>query len=136
MNVSAIVPAAGLGTRMGKAAGKRYGSTRKQFMKVGGTPILALTVRKFLVVDSIREILVAVPEGSEESARAMLPGNWRVRQGSASWPEDATARNPWAAAWTPSRRRPTSSSCMTESVRSSRSGLSRTPFGKRRSTAP
>lgn len=74
MNVSAIVPAAGLGTRMGKAAGKRYGSTRKQFMKVGGTPILALTVRKFLAVDSIREILVAVPEGSEESARAMLPG--------------------------------------------------------------
>ena len=72
MNVAAILPAAGHGTRMGKAAGELYGSARKQFMKLGGVPILALTIRKFLAVESVGEILVAVPEGSEDSVRAML----------------------------------------------------------------
>ncbi len=72
MNVAAILPAAGHGTRMGKQAAAQYGSDRKQFMRLGGTPILALTVRKFLAVPSVREILVAVPEGSEDSVREML----------------------------------------------------------------
>ena len=72
MNVAAILPAAGHSTRMGKAVAERYGSDRKQFMKLGGVPILALTVRKFLAVPSISEILVAVPEGSTENVRAML----------------------------------------------------------------
>ena len=82
MNVAAIVPAAGHGTRMGKAAGERYGSSRKQFMRLGGTPILVLTLQKLLAVGSIREILVAVPEGTERRARAMLPdtaGRGRIR---------------------------------------------------------
>lgn len=57
---------------MGKAAAAQYGSDRKQFMRLDGTPILALTIQKFLAVRSIREVLVAVPEGSEESVRAML----------------------------------------------------------------
>ncbi len=72
MNVAAILPAAGHGTRMGKEAAVQYGSDRKQFMRLGGTPILALAIRKFLAVPSVREILVAVPEGSEDSVRAML----------------------------------------------------------------
>ncbi len=72
MNVAAILPAAGHGTRMGKAVTERYGSARKQFMKLGGVPILALTIRKFLAVETVREVLVAVPEGSEDAVRAML----------------------------------------------------------------
>ena len=72
MNVAAILPAAGHGTRMGKAVAERYGSDRKQFMKLGGVPILALTVRKFAGLPSVKEILVAVPEGSEENVQAML----------------------------------------------------------------
>ncbi len=72
MNVAAILPAAGYGTRMGKEAAELYGGTRKQFMKLGGTPILALTTQKFLAVPCVREILIAVPEGSEETVRAML----------------------------------------------------------------
>ncbi len=72
MNVAAILPAAGHGTRMGKAASERYGSARKQFMRLGGVPILALTIRKFLAVECVREILVAVPDGSEATVRAML----------------------------------------------------------------
>ena len=72
MDVAAILPAAGHGTRMGKDLSKHYGSDRKQFMRLGGVPILALTIRKFLAVSRVKEILVAVPEGSETDVRAML----------------------------------------------------------------
>ncbi len=72
MCVAAILPAAGHGTRMGTAGAGQYGSARKQFMKLGGVPILALTVSKFLAAPSVSEILVAVPEGSEDAVRAML----------------------------------------------------------------
>ncbi len=72
MNVAAILPAAGHGTRMGKDAATLYGSNRKQFMMLGGTPILSLSTRKFLAVPSVREILVAVPDGSEETVQSML----------------------------------------------------------------
>lgn len=72
MNVAAILPAAGHGTRMGKAVSERYGSERKQFMKLGGVPVLSLTIRKFLRVPSVREILVAVPAGNKAEVAAML----------------------------------------------------------------
>lgn len=74
MNVAAILPAAGHGTRMGKSVSERYGAERKQFMKLDGVPILALTIRKFLAAASVREILVAVPEGSQEAVQDMLAG--------------------------------------------------------------
>ncbi len=74
MDVAAILPAAGHGTRMGKAASARYGGERKQFMRLGGVPILALTVRKFLAASGVREILVAVPDGSQDLVREMLAG--------------------------------------------------------------
>ncbi len=57
---------------MGKAVAELYGGDRKQFMRLGGEPILALTIRKFLAVPSVREILVAVPEGSQDAVHAML----------------------------------------------------------------
>ena len=72
MNVAAILPAAGHGTRMGRAVSERYGSERKQFMKLGGVPVLSLTIRKFLMVPRVREILVAVPAGNKEEVAAML----------------------------------------------------------------
>ncbi len=86
MNVAAILPAAGHGTRMGKDLSELYGSDLKQFMKLRGVPILALTVAKFLKAPSVREILVAVPEGSEEAAQSMLreavgSDRWRVLAG-------------------------------------------------------
>lgn len=57
---------------MGKAVSERYGSERKQFMKLGGVSVLSLTIRKFLMVPSVREILVAVPAGNKEEVAAML----------------------------------------------------------------
>jgi len=47
MKVAVILPAAGLGTRMGKGAAEKTGTSRKQFMLLEGSPILMHTVRKF-----------------------------------------------------------------------------------------
>jgi 2-C-methyl-D-erythritol 4-phosphate cytidylyltransferase len=51
MRVSVIIPAAGLGTRMGH---------RKQLMLLGETPVLIHTVRKFTASPHVAEVLVAV----------------------------------------------------------------------------
>ena len=49
MKVAVILPAAGLGTRMGEDAlpAENSGTSRKQFMLLEGSPILVHTVRKF-----------------------------------------------------------------------------------------
>ncbi len=47
MKAAVILPAAGLGTRMGRAAAEKTGTSRKQFMLLEGSPILVHTVRKF-----------------------------------------------------------------------------------------
>lgn len=67
MKVVAIIPAAGLGTRMAPvpsakdaASGKAHPS--KQFSELGGTPILIHTVRKFAAVDAVSEIWIALRE--------------------------------------------------------------------------
>ena len=52
MRVSVILPAAGLGTRMGKTA-------KKQFLQLDGVPILIHTLRRFASVASVGEIIVA-----------------------------------------------------------------------------
>ena len=66
MRVAAIIPAAGLGTRMARAgqpAAERTGTSRKQFMLLDGAPILIHTLRKFLACPRIDEIVVALPAG-------------------------------------------------------------------------
>jgi hypothetical protein len=40
MKIAAIIPAAGLGTRMGRFSAERAGTSRKQFMLLDGAPIL------------------------------------------------------------------------------------------------
>jgi 2-C-methyl-D-erythritol 4-phosphate cytidylyltransferase len=61
MNVSAIIPAAGVGIRMG-------GDTPKQFLSLEGVPIFIHTLRKFSSSDSIDEIVIALRD--EEMERA------------------------------------------------------------------
>ena len=51
MRVSVIIPAAGLGTRMGH---------RKQMMLLGDTPVLIYTIGKFTAHAAVAEVLVAV----------------------------------------------------------------------------
>jgi 2-C-methyl-D-erythritol 4-phosphate cytidylyltransferase len=59
MNVIAIIPAAGLGTRMAPVSGGRPGVS-KQFTELHGVPILIHTLRKFAVHPLVNEIYVAV----------------------------------------------------------------------------
>lgn len=60
MKAAVILPAAGLGTRMGRATAETAGTSRKQFMLLEGSPVLAHTIRKFLSSDRVSEIVVAV----------------------------------------------------------------------------
>lgn len=62
MKVSVIIPAAGLGTRMGRSQPQpeKSGVSRKQFMLLDGQPILVHTIRKFLAAPSVNEIVVAL----------------------------------------------------------------------------
>ncbi len=60
MKVSVILPAAGLGTRMGRAAPEKAGTSRKQFMLLEGSPILLHTIRKFVDTPEVVDIVVAL----------------------------------------------------------------------------
>jgi 2-C-methyl-D-erythritol 4-phosphate cytidylyltransferase len=60
MKVAVILPAAGLGTRMGRNAAEKTGTSRKQFMLLDGSPILLHTIRKFVASPLVNEIVVAL----------------------------------------------------------------------------
>lgn len=78
MKVSVIIPAAGLGTRMGRSAPEKAGISRKQFMLLNNSPILIHTIRKFASSDLVSEIIVALRQEDEvwanELFRKELPG--------------------------------------------------------------
>ena len=69
MRVSVILPAAGLGTRMGR---EKAGTSRKQFMLLEGAPILIHTIRKFLRCPSVGEIVVALRAEDMDWARGLI----------------------------------------------------------------
>jgi 2-C-methyl-D-erythritol 4-phosphate cytidylyltransferase len=69
MKVSVILPAAGLGTRMGR---EKSGVSRKQFMSLEGAPILIHTIRKFLRCPSVHEIVVALRAEDFDWARGLV----------------------------------------------------------------
>ena len=69
MKVSVILPAAGLGTRMGR---EKSGTSRKQFMLLEGAPILIHTIRKFLRCPSVTEIVVALRAEDMDWARGLI----------------------------------------------------------------
>lgn len=59
MKVTAIIPAAGAGTRMG-------GGADKQYLRIGRHPILAHTLAAFEACALVDSIIMAVPEGHVE----------------------------------------------------------------------
>jgi 2-C-methyl-D-erythritol 4-phosphate cytidylyltransferase len=69
MKVSVILPAAGLGTRMGR---EKAGTSRKQFMLLDGSPILVHTIRKFFRCPSVNEIVVALRKEDFDWAKGLL----------------------------------------------------------------
>src|SRR5690242_12136442 len=62
MNV-AIIPAAGSGTRIG-------GQIPKQFLEIGGAPILLHTMRRFIECDDIGALAIALPAEILDEFRA------------------------------------------------------------------
>jgi 2-C-methyl-D-erythritol 4-phosphate cytidylyltransferase len=72
MKVAVILPAAGLGTRMGKGSAEKTGTSRKQFMLLEGSPILLHTVRKFAGSPRVSEIVVAVRADDVEWVGGMV----------------------------------------------------------------
>jgi 2-C-methyl-D-erythritol 4-phosphate cytidylyltransferase len=72
MKVSVIIPAAGLGTRMGRSAPEKEGISRKQFMLLNGSPILIHTIRKFVSSPMITEIVVALRGDDMEWAKELF----------------------------------------------------------------
>ncbi len=58
-SVVAIVPAAGQGTRMG-------GTGRKQYLTLGGVPLLVLSLKVLQRIESIREIILSVPDNDRD----------------------------------------------------------------------
>jgi len=72
MKVSVILPAAGLGTRMGRSQPEKAGTSRKQFMLLDNLPILVHTVRKFVASPLVTEIIVAIrPEDLQWATDAL-----------------------------------------------------------------
>ena len=76
MKVFVIIPAAGLGTRMGGltagAKPARVTATSKQFTEIGGTPILIHTLRKFEAVPQVTEIVLALRGDDAASFKSRL----------------------------------------------------------------
>jgi 2-C-methyl-D-erythritol 4-phosphate cytidylyltransferase len=74
MKVVVIIPAAGLGTRMGPMPGAKakQAALSKQFTELGGTPILLRTLRQFAAVEAVSEIWIALRENEIAGFRARL----------------------------------------------------------------
>ena len=80
MKVSVILPAAGLGTRMGKAPQPEKGGTsRKQFMLLEGLPILVHTVRKFVATPAVSEIVIALRSDDLEWVEELLRAESKLK---------------------------------------------------------
>ena len=63
MSVLAIIPAAGLGVRMG-------GGTPKQFLSLEGIPIFIHTLRKFAASESVHDVILALRPDDMERVEA------------------------------------------------------------------
>lgn len=72
MKIAVIIPAAGLGTRMGRFSAEKAGTSRKQFMLLEGAPILLHTVRKFAASERVGDIVIAVRQEDLAWVREML----------------------------------------------------------------
>jgi 2-C-methyl-D-erythritol 4-phosphate cytidylyltransferase len=64
-DVVVLIPAGGLGTRLGRR-------TPKQFLRLGGVPILSVTVGLFTAHPSVEAVVVAAPSAHVERARRLV----------------------------------------------------------------
>jgi 2-C-methyl-D-erythritol 4-phosphate cytidylyltransferase len=71
MQAVAIIPAAGLGTRMGLPA-ESGAPARKQFLQIGEAPVIVHTLRKFIAAETIDSIVVAVRDEDREELAELI----------------------------------------------------------------
>ncbi len=71
--VTALVPAAGTGVRMG-------GDEPKQFLRLGGRPLLLRTLAVIERVPRLDEVVVMVPAGREQAVRRLIAEGLRPRR--------------------------------------------------------
>lgn len=69
MRVFVILPAAGIGTRMAAGA---HGAAPKQFLSVGGVPVLVRSLKAFLEVPRVDAVCVAVRAPERERVEAQI----------------------------------------------------------------
>lgn len=67
----AIIVAAGAGARLG-------GATPKQFLTLGGKPMLLWSVEAMLQCKNIAAVVVVAPPGEEGRVRDLLPSDWHI----------------------------------------------------------
>lgn len=67
MSVFVILPAAGIGTRMAST-----GNAPKQFLELGGVPILLHSLRAFLSVSRVTGVYIAVRESEQARVSALF----------------------------------------------------------------
>jgi 2-C-methyl-D-erythritol 4-phosphate cytidylyltransferase len=72
MRVFVILPAAGIGTRMAAGSGTPGAATPKQFLSLGGAPILIHGLRAFLAVPRVAAIYIAVRSTEIDRVRAQV----------------------------------------------------------------
>jgi 2-C-methyl-D-erythritol 4-phosphate cytidylyltransferase len=84
MRVFCILPAAGIGTRMSSASSSR--ATPKQFLSLGGVPVLIRSLQAFLSVPQVEAAYVAVRASEIERVEKLIlesglgaPGKGKVR---------------------------------------------------------
>ena len=70
MRVFVILPAAGIGTRM--AAGAAHTVAPKQFLEIGGVPVLIRSVKAFLAVPRVDAVCVAVRAHERERVESQM----------------------------------------------------------------
>ncbi len=94
MRLAVILPAAGLGTRMARTAtpAESSGTSRKQFMLLDGSPILAHTVRKFAASPLVTDIIVAVRQDDIPSTNELLQPEARGLRGNLKVVEGGNSR--------------------------------------------
>ena len=72
-HVVAVVPAAGRGARMG-------GATPKQFLALGGIPLLVHSLRTLDSVDTITEIIVVIPEADRDYCQKEVVAQFNIQK--------------------------------------------------------
>lgn len=73
MKTTALITAGGIGKRMGSAAPKQY-------LDLGGVPVLVRTVMAFENHPLVENIVITVPQGDEEKCRSTIVGTFGAQK--------------------------------------------------------